>query len=1154
VSTTGVERLRAIKTFPSLVKYLRDELDWPITTDDVEELTFEYQPEELGLEREHAAKVKEVKQLRPLSQGQPWGIFWLNFEPKRLPVVVLRRILQAVVVKKRASANRAQRAAWQLHDLLFISAYGESNERAITFVHFSEPPDERAGDLPTLRVLGWDTQDTVLHVAHAEQTLRDKLRWPRDERDIQTWRQRWADAFVLRHREVITTSRDLAIRLADLARRIRDRAMLVLNVETERGALQRLYKAFQEALVHDLKEPDFADMYAQTIAYGLLAARVSRPVGVIADNLADMVPITNPFLKEMLGTFLTAGGRKRKIDFDELGIQEVVDLLNSPDTHMEAVLRDFGRSTRQEDPVIHFYELFLAEYDKKLKVQRGVFYTPKPVVSYIVRSVHEILQIEFGLNDGLASTVTWGEMAQRRAALKIPEGIKPTDPFVTILDPATGTATFLVECVDVIHQTLAAKWNQLCLTEAQQRGAWNDYVPKHLLPRLHGYELMMAPYAIAHMKLGLKLFETGYRFGSKERARIYLTNSLEPPQDFSDRLAFDAPALAHEAQAVNAIKRHQRFTVIIGNPPYSKISANLAPEMRATVERYRYVQGERIKERGALQFEINLQDDYVKFFRLCEGRVNASYVGVVGLITNNGYLSTPTLRGMRDSLLETFSSIRILDLHGHLAKGELGPEGEQEENIFDILQGVALFIGSRALPKASLASVVHTDRYGSRAGKYEFLQSNTLSSTNFSRIEPSLPFYLFVPHDADLTEEWNRYIGLTDLFPRNSAGIITARDGLVIDEERRALAERLERFSNARGGDASIYEEFGFSESKRFDLRAAQAQLRKLKSFLDPIRRILHRPFDQRYIFFHPSVVWSLSRPMADQMNGGDNLALVATRQVTRPQFEHAFVSRHIIEIKACSHDRNTQIFPLFIRNSDGELALSSGTMPNIQHGLLAKLASILGLKLRIETREYGREHELTPLALFYYAYATLYCPSYRDRYFEFLRSDFPRLPLPENLKLFRSMARLGSELVSLHLMESPKLDRHFTRIVGSGRPEVEKASYKNKTVWIDKEQTQGFQGVPEDVWDFHIGGYQVCEKWLKDRKGRTLTKQDIEHYHRIVVSLHETIRLMAEIDKIIDAHGSWPGAFTARANTASEKDLPVAAESSPAYPTGEDD
>jgi len=345
--------------------------------------------------------------------------------------------------------------------------------------------------------------------------------------------------------------------------------------------------------------PITADPIGKLVAYGLLAARVSRPVGIVADNLADMVPITNPFLKEMLGTFLTIGGRKGKIDFDELGIQEVVDLLNNPHTNMDAILRDFGKRTMQEDPVIHFYELFLKEYDKKKKVERGVFYTPQPVVSYIVRSVHELLKTEFGLEDGLACTITWGEMSKKfpphphgesqsnkyplpqgegkgEGGVTIPKGVSPDEPFVQILDPATGTATFLVEAIEIIYNTMTEKWKRVGHLALEIPGLWNSYVPNHLLPRLYGFELMMAPYAIAHMKIGLKLHETGYQFGSDERAHIYLTNSLEPPSDAAEQQEFEvlSPALAHEAKAVNSIKLKKRFTIMIGNPPYSVNSAN----------------------------------------------------------------------------------------------------------------------------------------------------------------------------------------------------------------------------------------------------------------------------------------------------------------------------------------------------------------------------------------------------------------------------------------------------------------------------------------------------------------------------------------------------------------------------------------------------
>ena len=561
------ERLACIRRFDQLVAYLRDELGWPINSDDFEELTFEYTPEELGIDAKNAAKIQEIKRLRPLVPGQPWGIFFVKFEPKRLPVVALRRILGQVAFKKRTSANKSERQAWAADDLLFVSNYGEGEERRIAFAHFSKPQDGH--DLPTLKVLGWDNLDTPLHLDAVASELTTHLAWPDGEDDPNAWRERWRAAFKLRHREIITTSKELSERLAKLARAIRDRIGTTLAIETETGPLTKLMTAFQTALVHDLDEAGFADMYAQTIAYGLLSARITDPARRTADDFAAHMR-TNPFLRELMETFLRVGGRNGKaggpgIDFDELGASEVVELLDH--ANIEAVVRDFGDRNPQEDPVIHFYEHFLAAYDKQQKVSRGVFYTPRPVVSYIVRSVDELLRSEFGLTDGLADTTTWGGMAKRHKDLEVPDGTPPDQAFVQILDPATGTGTFLVEVIDLIHRTMIEKWKAQGHGEWRIEALWNDYVPKHLLPRLYGYELLMAPYAIAHLKIGLKLYETGYRFESDERARVYLTNALQPAGDGQLTLDF-LPALAHEAQAVNEIKQKQQFTVVMGNPPY----------------------------------------------------------------------------------------------------------------------------------------------------------------------------------------------------------------------------------------------------------------------------------------------------------------------------------------------------------------------------------------------------------------------------------------------------------------------------------------------------------------------------------------------------------------------------------------------------------
>jgi len=1123
MATMDLEKLRNIKAFPELVKYLRDELDWPIEQADFEDLFFEYDPDELGIDSKSAAKIDEIKQLRPLADSQPWGIFFIRFAPKRLPVVALRRILSSLAMKKRANARTSEMATWQLNDLLFISNYGESTQRQITFAHFSQ--EEQSAELPTLRVLGWDDADTVLHIDHVHSELQKKLVWPKNEKDIESWRSNWASAFTLGHHEVITTSKELAIRLAALARQIRKRASSILSIETEKGPIRKLHHAFRESLIHDLSEDDFADMYAQTIAYGLLSARLANPKGRTADELTVQIPVTNPFLKELMETFLNVGGRKAKaggggIDFDELGISEVVDLLNN--SNMEAVIRDFGDKNPQEDPVIHFYELFLKEYDAQKRMQRGVFYTPRPVVSYIVRSVDELLRTEFGLEDGLADITTWGKMVKRHKDLKIPEGISPDQDFIQILDPATGTGTFLVEAIDLIHKTLVAKWKKEGHAENKRNALWNEYVPKHLLTRLYGYELLMAPYAIAHLKIGLKLYETGYHFDSGERARVYLSNALEPAQDFSGRFEFASPALAHEAQAVNSIKSHTRFTIIIGNPPYSGISSNMSEQAQRIIDNYRTVDGAVLKEK-----KIWLQDDYVKFIRLVQITLEAVRIGIVGCITNHGYLNNPTFRGMRQSLMMTFKRIRVLDLHGNANKKEKSPDGSEDKNVFDIKQGVAIFLASL---NEGPTIVSHKDLWGSRENKYIWLAKQGLAESNFSPLIPDSPYYFFEPQNISYRTEYNNGWKLSEAMSVNCAGFITARDHFVIDFDKDALLKRILAFANLEISDANIrrtyFEGYGSNKYPDGDTRgwkipAARRRVADDNCFPDRVRLCLYRPFDFRQVYW---AEWMIDWPRPEltrHLDLPNNRALITTR-ITKDVFS-AFTTLLPPGHKSVgSYDVN-YVFPLWVVADQSSLFAESIIRPNFSIHFLISLADCLGLGFE---GPFNLPKGVPPEDIFQYIYAVLHSPCYRSRYAEFLKIDFPRLPLPGSLEFFHALASLGGELVSLHLLESPKVGLFITAFMGAPTTKVEKITYSEETVWLDKAQTAGFKGVLEDIWNFHIGGYQVCEKWLKDRKGRTLSEDDISHYQKIVVALSETIRIMKEIDRVIEEHGGWPGAF----------------------------
>ena len=1122
-------KLATIKRFDQLIAYLRDEMGWPIAREsfeEVDDLFYDFTADELGIDPKTAAKIQEIKRLRPLSSKQPWGIFFVKFEPKKLPVVVLRRILSQVALKKRASANSAERAAWAADDLLFVSNYGEGDERQISFAHFSRAQDGH--DLPTLKVLGWDNRDTALHLDAVARELTQHLARPDNDADAEAWRARWRAAFTLGNREVVTTSKELSIRLAELARAIRNRIKTALAIETDKGPLTKLMKVFQSALVHDLDSDGFADMYAQTIAYGLLSARIADPRKKTVDDFAAHMR-TNPFLGELMETFLKVGGRRGKaggpgIDFDELGVSEVVELLD--DANMEAVVRDFGDRNPQEDPIIHFYELFLKEYDAKKRMQRGVFYTPRPVVSYIVRSVDELLRTEFALVDGLADTTTWGEIVKRRKGLKIPDGVSPDQDFVQILDPATGTGTFLVEVIDLVHKTLVVKWKAQNHDEKKIEALWNEYVPKHLLTRLHGYELLMAPYAIAHLKISLKLYETGYRFGSDARACVYLTNALEPAQDFSGHLEFAIPALAHEAEAVNKIKLRKRFTIVIGNPPYSGISSNMSDYAQRMVDAYKFVDGAPLNEK-----KLWLQDDYVKFIRNAQILIDTSRVGILGYITNHSYLDNPTFRGMRQSLIGTFPRIRVLDLHGNTTRVEYPPEGISDKNVFDIQQGVAICLAARG---GSESGVERADLWGTREIKYFWLTKHSVANNEFYSLAPDSPYYLFIPQDTDYRAEYNAGWKLNEAMPMNCAGFITARDHFVVDLDRDALLERIGDFANLRRSDAEIRkiyfagcgsDKYPDGDTRGWKVPEARRRVATDKKWRERVRVCSYRPFDRRYVYWADWMVDWPRPELSGHMLSDENVAFHVCRQSVSAGWAHILVARGLIDdcyVSNRSRERG-YAHPLYLLDSRDGLAFATHSKPNFAPAFLRQLGSALGLP---EKKPHFVPDGLRPEDIFHYAYAVFHSPGYRSRYAEFLKIDFPRLPLTGNLELFRAMARLGGELVALHLLESPKLDRPITQYLGGRAPEVEKVSRSESTVWLDRAQTSGFKGVREDVWSFHIGGYQVCEKWLKDRKGRTLSKDDIDHYQKIVVALAGTVRLMKEIDEVIEQHGGWPRAF----------------------------
>lgn len=1116
--------LAEIRRFDQLIEFLRDQMDWPIETSDFEELTFDYTPDELGIDTTNAAKIQEIKRLRPLVPNQPWSVFFVKFEPKRLPVVALRSILGRVTHKRRASASDPDSPVWAMEDLLFISNYGEGSARQISFAHFAAADDNRQ---PTLKVLGWDSLDTALHLQHVGQELTKHLSWPDDEADTNTWSEQWRRAFTLGHGEVISTAQQLAFHLAELARNTRDRISTVLQIETKNGRISRLMKSFRQALLHDLDADGFADMVAQSIAYGLLSARITDPRQDGTD-LADHLR-TNLLLRESMSNLLT--DHQNEIDFDELGVTEVEHLLDR--ANIDAVLRDFGDKNPHEDPVIHFYESFLTEYDKQKKIKRGVFYTPRPVVSYIVRSIDTLLRSEFGLEDGLADTSTWAEVAERKR-LAIPQGVAPTQDFVQILDPAIGTGTFLVEVIDLIHKTLLAKWKARGHNRIQIESMWNDYVPRHLLPRLHGYELLMAPYAIAHLKIGLKLYETGYRFGKDVRARVYLTNALEPAQDVSGLLEFAIPALAHEADEVNEVKARHRFTVVLGNPPYSGHSANKGEWIRellrgsldkAPVESYFTVDDGPLNERNPKW----LNDDYVKFMRFAHWQIEKTGGGVLGFITNHSYLDNPTFRGMRESLTATFPEIHLLDLNGNVKKRMRVPDGKKDENIFDIQQGVAIgFFTSPGRTAGHRCS--RADLWGNRGGKYAYLNDHDVSNTSWNALLPKPPLRLFLQQDETLRDEYQEGWPLPRIFPINSVGIVTARDKLAIQWTAENMEMIAAEFASHDAEEARQVYNLG-KDSRDWKIELAQEDVRKGNGHVRPI---LYRPFDKRFTFYTGNSRGFICMPrqkVMRHMMAGDNLALICCRQQSQVGVEWGLcgVTRFIIE--GCAISNKTReinyLFPLYVYLSE----YLTRRDPNLHSKFRTSFAAAVGLIFSADgpgdlTSTFGPED------VFHYLYAVLHSPEYRQRYADLLRFDFPRMPLPGSRDLFTNLAQLGARLVSLHLMEAESTAAWPSFPVAGINLVVKNCHTPPNTTHSGRVGISGdqyFDGVAPETYDFRIGSYEPAQKWLKDRKGRTLSPDDIEHYCRIISVLAETPRRMIEIDDAINAHGGWPAAFQHR-------------------------
>jgi hypothetical protein len=933
----------------------------------------------------------------------------------------------------------------------------------------------------------------------------------------------------LAHRpEPIRRARDLAGRMAGLTHLIRDVVVEAFAKDAASPMLIDLRAALAKGLLPDLEQAEgaasFADMYAQTLAYGLFAARVRHTEELPFTRLgaAREIPSTNPLLRQlfemMTGTVLDG---ESYAGF----VEDLVQVLAAAD--LESILRDFGVRTGREDPVVHFYETFLATYDRKLREQRGVYYTPEPVVSYIVRSVDYLLRERFGLTEGLADTRCRQSVDGKPSDPRSAES--DTEHQVLILDPACGTGTFLYMVVDLIRDAFIRQG---------QAGRWSDYVRRHLLPRIFGFEILMAPYAVAHFKLGMQLAGLDltpeqrrtwtFDFAGAERLGIYLTNTLEAAEHRAETLLGPLRVISEEAAEADRIKRDLPILVIMGNPPYSNFgrmnSGSWIMELMADW-----------KPTGERKWN---PDDFMKFMRWAQWRIDRTGAGILAFITNSTYLDGLTHRRMRESLLRSFNEVYVLDLHGgSLRQG--GRSHADDENVFDIRPGVAIGIFVKQPGAAQKGVVHHAELWGPRSRKYEVLSSTDVGQTPWTRLEGIEEAtclgqsYFLVPKRQLHTNEYCRGISLTDIFPQHQNGLKTDRDSLFFDFDRDALSNRMKTFYSDRGLTPPFVEQHRVQNSSSYPLLERRARTQFDESAL---RRCLYRPFDRRWLYYSRDLT---SRPAWDVMRyllGGGNCALLACRQQAEPGFAHVFCADSLVECCAVS-DRTreiTTVFPLYLYPEGNLFANGTCRHVNIGPDVLRQIEEKTGLVYQAESGG-DRRRAFGPEDVFAYVYAVLHSPKYRSRFADYLAVDFPRIPLTAEAEIFRRLSALGERLRRLHLDPAPEdaEGRLRIRYPVPGENQVE-ASYpqyvsagsvplgasrplRHGRVYINERQY--FEGVSPAMWEFRIGAFRVCEKYLKDRRERILS-EELEHYPRVTAAVAGTIGLMRSVDRVIHR---WP-------------------------------
>ncbi len=859
--------------------------------------------------------------------------------------------------------------------------------------------------------------------------------------------------FIAADAEKIGDAKRLA---AVLARRC---ALLRAGLENHAGDashLHGLWTAFRAALNSELEFSDFADALAQTVVYSLLMAKLKAPAGEKLDlyNINRHIPGNFAVIRDIT-TFLQ---HLREAEYGDIGwaVDDVLATINGMDAAAVVESMAYGKNGKgfsdADDPYIHFYEDFLAAYDAGQRKKRGVYYTPPPVVKFIVRAVDDVLRRDFGMNDGLA--------APRQ---------------VTVLDFAAGTGTFLLEMMRAVLTDKPLAHRHM-LTHG------------HILENFYGFELTMAPYVIAHLKLSQFLADHGAPLEEDERINVLLTNTLEY-RDEQAKLPL-MPNLAEEVNRAQDVK-DTPVLVVTGNPPYSGHSQNKGEWIAGLIEDYREVDGKPLGERNPK----GLLDDYVKFIRFAQWKMEQVERGIVAVITNHGFLENPTFRGMRQSLLNAFDALYFLDLHGNAKKKETAPGGGKDENVFLIEQGVAVSILVKN-PAVKHKGVFHADVYGVRDHKYAFCLKSNIESINWKPLSPATPFYSFVPRRT-MPAKYRKSFSVKDIFSSSVVGMATSRDHFAFAFAPGDIEARINNLIDADLSTEELREKYNLRDTRDWSLDDARRQLRESHSFDEFLVPCSYRPFDARWCYYGKETMDTPRPGVMRHMLAGENVGLcVSKRQEIGGEWRHVFAADKIVQNHTATAKEATHLFPLYLYDPNLHPPRRENLAPEFRHW--------------IDDR-YGTAH--SPEAILHCIYAVLHSPGYRKRYADFLRTDFPRIPFPAENAEFRRLAAVGKNLMAAHLLRGNCAGK-LAQLGGAGISHaVENIRYNGKEERLYFNKDEWFENVPPAVFKFTIGGYQPLDKYLKSRKGRKLSLKETDTVAKAANAIEFTMKKMREID-----------------------------------------